>query len=122
MTEDPVAIAAIRRIIDRAGDHEAVGLLYRAPGEAEIVVALNNISSEPMTSYVVSTKSIEGAARMITGLQDLTELDESHLVLWHSHPTRAEGPSRKDMQTKLPGLRYAVVVVDDYGDLSFTEF
>lgn len=122
MIDDPTTAAAIRRIIDRAGHDEAVGLLYRAPGEPEVVVELHNISDEPTTSYIVPTASIEKGLRLITGLDDVTEVPETDVVLWHSHPTGALGPSRKDMQTKLPGLRYAVVTVNDENELDFVEF
>jgi proteasome lid subunit RPN8/RPN11 len=122
MTEDPVALAAIRSITRRAGLKEAVGLLYRPPGEVEIVLALDNLSDEPETSYTVSTASVKSALQLLVG-DDWTEVEEADFVVWHSHPSGLKGPSLRDMRTKLPGLRYAVVVVDsDSDDMSIIEF
>jgi len=120
MTEDPVALEAIRSITRRSGLKEAVGLLYRPPGEAEIVVALDNLSDEPQSSYAISTASITEALKLCAG-DDWTSVSEQDLVVWHSHPSGLKGPSLRDMRTKIPGLRYAVVVMDA-DDLTIIEF
>lgn len=120
MIDDPTTAEAIRAIIRRADREEAVGLLYRAAGEPEIVLALDNISSTPESSYVISTASLLSGLKLI--VDDVGSLSESDVVVWHSHPTGAKGPSRKDMRTKLPGLRYAVVTMDESGELDFVEY
>lgn len=110
-------------IIARAGDEEAVGLLWRGPGEPEIVVALDNISDEPQSSYVVHVESMVRAFADAYGgdTETMMALDWSHLTLWHSHPSGLVGPSRKDMQSKLPDLRYMVIAMTADGPL-VTEF
>jgi proteasome lid subunit RPN8/RPN11 len=125
MLDDPTTCAAIRAIIRRAGLKEAVGILYRAPGEPEIVLELNNISDEPQTSYVISTTSLIDGLVLASGIdtEHIGTIAEADVVVWHSHPTGAKGPSLKDMRSKVPGLRYAVVVMDsDTGGLDFVEY
>lgn len=122
MTEDPVALEAIRAITRRSGLEEAVGLLYRPPGEAEIVLQLDNMSDEPQSSYAISTASVKQALELLVG-DDWTEVGEADFVVWHSHPSGLRGPSLRDMRTKLSGLRYAVVTLDvDTDKLSMVEF
>lgn len=125
MLDDPTTCEAIRAIIRRAGLNEAVGLLYRPPGEAEIVLELNNISDEPQISYVISTTSLIDGLMLASGIdtEHIGTLAEADIVVWHSHPTGAKGPSLKDMRSKIPGLRYAVVVMDSKTDeLDFVEY
>lgn len=118
MTEDPVCLAAITAIARRSGLNEAVGVLYRAPGEAELVVELTNRSSEPQNSYIVSTADVVEALTLASG-RSADDIDEADFVVWHSHPSGARGPSLKDMRSKLSGLRYAVVTLDDdYVDIT----
>jgi proteasome lid subunit RPN8/RPN11 len=123
VTEDPVCLDAIRRIAREAGLKEAVGLLYRAPGEPEIVVALENIADDAHRSYAVRTADIAAAITTIVGEADSVErLAEADVVVWHTHPSGAVGPSLQDMRTKLPGLRYAVVVILSDDAMTITEF
>lgn len=120
MILDSCVERAIVDIARRSGLKEAVGVLYRAPGEAEQVVEVVNRSDEPQISYVVSTADVMEALTLMSG-RPATEIDEQDFVVWHSHPSGARGPSLKDMRSKLPGLRYAVVVVD--GDkIDFVEY
>lgn len=86
-----------------------------------MVVALTNLSEMPQTSYKISTASLARAMQSMVGDQPVEEVDESYFVVWHSHPSRLSGPSRADVRSKLPGLRYAVVVRTVDG-LEFTEF
>lgn len=120
MIEDEVVRRAIIDITRKHGLNEAVGLLYRAPGEPEAVVELTNISEQPDCSYAVRTADVMEALTLMSG-KDLEQVEEGDFVLWHSHPSGAKGPSLKDMRTKLRGLRYAVVVLD--GDkMDFVEY
>lgn len=121
-----MTVASADRIVDiiaRAGDKEAVGLLWRGPGEPEIVVELYNMSHQPESSYVVHVDSMVRAFADAYGgdKDELMALDWSHLTLWHSHPSGLVGPSRKDMQSKLPDLRYMVIAMTDDGPV-VTEF
>jgi len=111
----------IVELIAQAGQKEAVGLLWRGPGEPEIVVALDNISDEPESSYAVRVDKMIDAFQAAYGEEDVYEIDWSCLTLWHSHPSGAVGPSRGDMQTKLPELRYMVIAMTDAGPV-VTEF
>lgn len=120
---EPVVHSAIARIIASRAPREAVGMLWRRPGDPEIVLELSNISDEPERSYAVRTTDILEALKLIAGGDSLAidDIDTSDFVVWHSHPSGAVGPSRGDMRTKLPGLRYMVVSpVDD--DLLVVEF
>lgn len=120
MITDPHVERAIIDIARRSGLKEAVGLLYRAPGEPEAVVELENISDQPDCSYAVRTGDVIDGLVLMSG-RPVEEIEEGDFVLWHSHPSGARGPSLRDMRTKLTGMRYAVVVLDD-DRMDFVEF
>lgn len=79
------------------------------------MLELSNISNEPQSSYVIRTGDLIKAVSMVSGLprHQVAEIDPAHFVVWHTHPSGAKGPSLKDMRSKLPSLRYAVVVLTD---------
>lgn len=84
---------------------EAVGLLT---GDGRVIL-LPNRSSEPGNSFEVSRSDILAAIRM-------HEIEDySSLTLWHSHPNGGVGPSRIDMQQRLPFLNHLVVSLTESG-------
>jgi proteasome lid subunit RPN8/RPN11 len=121
ITDDAVAEKAIAAIIEREAPKEAVGILWRRPGDPEIVVALSNISDQPTISYAVRTADIVSAIQLIDDDIDVTTIDPADLVLWHSHPSGFVGPSLQDMREKQDGLTYMVVTWQN-GKLDAVQF
>ena len=97
----------ISRLVLAAAPREVVGLLTSL-GE---VIELTNLSTEPHGNFVVEK------GELLHHLQRLGSVDD--LVLWHSHPGGGIGPSRTDLQQKIPFLHHLVVsIVDD--DIVYT--
>lgn len=119
---EPVTHAAIARIIASRAPQEAVGMLWRRPGEPEIVLELSNISDEPTTSYAVRVNDILKGIELLLGDDIGQTFDPGDLVVWHSHPSGSVGPSRGDMRARLEDLTYMVVSPTPDGDLVVTEF
>lgn len=99
------AEAKLLELVHNAVPREAVGLLTN-DGR---VIGLPNRAEQPENNFAVIREDILNAIRMheLEDLQDLT--------LWHSHPHGGVGPSRIDMQQRLPFLNHLVVTVTDTG-------
>lgn len=89
---------------------EAVGLLT----EDGRLIMLPNHSEHPESNFVIRKEDILSAIRM-----HKLEGDLAGLTLWHSHPNGGVGPSRIDMQQRLPFLHHLVVTLID-ADVVFT--
>lgn len=95
----------LHKVADEAAPGEAVGLLT-ADGR---VIPLTNHASEPGSNFEVTKEDILSAIRMHE-VEDLTGL-----TLWHSHPNGGVGPSRIDMQQRLPFCDHLVVTLTETG-------
>lgn len=84
---------------------EAVGLLTAD----DQVIMLPNRASEPGNNFAISKADLLSAIRM-NEIEDL-----AGLTLWHSHPRGGVGPSRIDMQQRIPMLNHLVVSVESLG-------
>lgn len=108
-------IDEIVRIGLDAAPSEACGVLLPTPkvadwGETAKVVPLPNRSLDHIHNYAIQPGDIklaiaEWAARS-------TAEERNALAVWHTHPRGEVGPSRTDMQTRLPGIAYLVVAID----------
>jgi proteasome lid subunit RPN8/RPN11 len=91
-----------------AAPREAVGLLV---GDiAPRLIGLPNRSLSPTTGFIISGGDIKLALE--NARIDIRTLDWSTVTLWHSHPSGGVGPSRIDMQNKLPDINHLVVTLD----------
>lgn len=97
--EDKV-LAELGRLARFAAPSEAVGLLTLD----DRVISLPNHSESPETSFELARSDLINALRM-------HELEPDGLVLWHSHPGGGVGPSRTDMQNRLPFMAHLVVTI-----------
>lgn len=114
--------AAIRLAALSASPQEAVGFIWRRPGQAEAVIPLRNESEDPENSYAIDVRAAARAFTDFTG-HDIVDVAEDDLLLWHSHPSGFVGPSQGDLAEKLPGLRYMVVVLSHTSeDVTYVEF
>lgn len=96
--------AGLHLMVLQSEPREAVGLLTN-DGR---VISLPNRAYEPENSFEVTKEDILSAIRGYE-VEDLTDL-----TIWHSHPGGGVGPSKIDMQQKLPFLNHLVVtIVDD---------
>lgn len=68
---------------------------------------LPNHASDPESNFSILKADIMSAIRMHE-IEDLASL-----TLWHSHPNGGVGPSRTDMQQKLPFFEHLVVTLTD---------
>lgn len=98
---------AISQVVFSEKPREAVGLLT-SDGR---VIQLTNRSSEPESNFEITK------ADLLEALSSESNL--TGLIFWHSHPGGGIGPSRTDMQQKIPHLQHLVVsVLED--DLVYT--
>jgi proteasome lid subunit RPN8/RPN11 len=93
---------------------------HAAPGEAvglltgdDRVILLTNRASDPGSNFEVLKRDIMSAISKHE-IEDLASL-----TLWHSHPNGGVGPSRIDMQQRLPFFEHLVVTLTD-ADAVFT--
>ncbi len=97
----------IKQAVLSSREIEVVGLIM--PGDR--LVLLTNHSKSPQNGFEVSRREIFD---VISGQPDL-----DRVIFWHSHPGGGIGPSRIDMQQKMPVFRHLVVsIVND--DLVYT--
>lgn len=87
--------------------HEAVGLII---GDRQ-VVELTNWSKSPNDSFEIHKADI------VTALTQ--DFDITTLTIWHSHPSGGVGPSRIDMQQKVPNVAHLVITLVD-GELVYS--
>lgn len=98
---------AIKQVVLSERPREAVGLLTN-DGR---VIQLTNRSGEPENNFEITKVDLLEALS--------SESNLTGLIFWHSHPGGGIGPSRTDMQQKIPHLQHLVVsIVDD--DLVYT--
>lgn len=100
----------LKQVIFREAPREAVGLLT-VDGQ---VIELRNSSANPESNFEVTKIELLEALSAVSNYTDLTKL-----IFWHSHPSGGVGPSRTDMQQKIPTVTHLVAsIVDD--DLVYT--
>jgi proteasome lid subunit RPN8/RPN11 len=68
------------------------------------VVELINRSADPTNSYDIDVATIKA-------LHQNDKDAWSDCLVWHTHPSGHVGPSRKDLQGRIPGLSYLVVAL-----------
>lgn len=102
------AIEAITAIGKARAPREACGLLLGQPLPAyePLVLEVPNTSQNPEGSYEFTSTAAQTAIEAaLVGV----ELDD--VVVWHTHPSNRAGPSSRDMETRLPGIKYLVVTL-----------
>lgn len=99
---------ALKEIVLKRAPQEAVGLL----DDDGRIIELTNHSSEPESNFEIRRDELISAleGKLAAGL-----------TLWHSHPGGGVGPSRTDMQQRLPFIDHLVISVVD-GDLVYTYY
>jgi len=98
----------MRETVLRKAPREAVGLLTN-DGR---IIELSNLASDPGINFEISRAEL---------LEKLTGEELEELTLWHSHPSGGVGPSRTDMQQKIPFVHHLVVTIVD-NDLVYTYY
>ena len=78
------------------------------------VVSLPNVTpTDSESSYAISgedlVESIEAYVDR-SGVEPQS-LTRAQFIIWHTHPSGLVGPSRKDMETRLPDFQYVVVAL-----------
>jgi proteasome lid subunit RPN8/RPN11 len=92
--------------------NEACGIVVPKIGDdpRTWVHELRNRSPQPCDSYAIDPVTVDGL---------LADLNAEHVfsdvLIWHTHPQGNAGPSRGDLDAKLPGLNYLVVALP-YGE------
>lgn len=94
--------------------------LREVPNEAcgiitpdSVVVQLPNSSTSPTTSYIIAGEDLVSALNEYIARVDVHPADISTdaIIVWHTHPSGNIGPSKGDMDTKVPGFRYVVITL-----------
>jgi proteasome lid subunit RPN8/RPN11 len=91
----------------RTAPRENVGLIL-PDGR---ILELPNRSLNPVNGFVVSGGDVRLALEM-NGIV-ATKNEWSATTLWHTHPGGGVGPSRVDMQNKLPEMNHLVITLTD---------
>lgn len=100
----------LKQVILRKRPEEAVGLIA-SDGR---VIELTNTSSQPESNFEITKLELLEVLSSESNTGDVGQM-----IFWHSHPGGGIGPSRTDMQQKMPYLQHLVVsIVDD--DLVYT--
>lgn len=85
--------------------HEACGVIVpnlEFPVD-QWVHEMVNRSESPQDSFCIDPATLSTIAA------DPETWDD--VIIWHTHPSGAVGPSKKDLQYKIPGLKYLVVAL-----------
>lgn len=98
---DDVLLAALREVVKSEAPREAVGLLTAD----RRIIMLPNRASDPGKNFAVHKEDILSALRR-EEIEDVADL-----TLWHSHPNGGVGPSRVDIQQRLPFFNHLVVTL-----------
>lgn len=94
--------------------------MFRSPAEAvglilpdERVVELPNRSLTAHNSFKVTSEDV----KLVLEAHNFgfTEQEWADLTLWHSHPSGGVGPSRTDMQNRVPGVNHLVITLNADG-------
>lgn len=97
-------VAKIETIALRRAPAEAVGLIFGSR-----IIELPNRSTQQNNSFTIKPTDIVLALES-EGVTDI-DFENADLVLWHSHPSGGVGPSRIDMQNKVPHFHHLVVAL-----------
>jgi len=105
---------ALKEIIQAGFDshpNETGGLLFpnliSRKGKLTWIAILDNIAVEPTTMMEFNRDQFIAA-----GLEYVqTEVDWELLTIWHTHPSGGVGPSRKDMQKRIPQMGNLVIAL-----------
>lgn len=73
------------------------------------VIELTNISTEPRDTCLFDLMELEEGHRE----ELMLTKDPSRVWLWHTHPAGNIGPSKMDLNARLPGVNYIVVSLPD---------
>lgn len=105
----PEALDQIVKIGKEAAPREACGIL--SPDLH--VTALPNRSERPTSSYLVSSDDLVEAIETYLDRSGVNPeaLSRGHFIVWHTHPGGLIGPSRGDLDTKVPGFIYYVIAI-----------
>lgn len=107
------ALAEIEEIGTKRLPTEACGILLPEPWRGHWVYEVPNRSLTPQSSFAFLASDVR-----MTLQGWFTERPDTHgadLTIWHTHPGGGIGPSRKDMQMKVPGARFLVVAMTPEG-------
>lgn len=101
----PNLIAAAEKILSlgiEAAPEEVCGILVNET-EGVRVVQLRNRAEDPTREYRIDPETLRGLS--------LKPDRWRHVAIWHTHPGGHVGPSTRDLETKIPSVRYMVVTV-----------
>lgn len=70
---------------------------------ADWVHSMHNRSEDPLNSYALDVSTI----KQLVGSPDAY----SDVLVWHTHPSGHVGPSKRDWDDRILGLRYLVVAL-----------
>ena len=100
--------ALLRELRDSAlgsPDRERVGLIL----PSEEVVLLSNVAAKPQRSFSVHFSEVKEAIKQAGYGFNETILKQT--TFWHTHPGGGVGPSRTDMQNKVPHMSHLVLTL-----------
>jgi proteasome lid subunit RPN8/RPN11 len=83
--------------------------------DLHVVRLPNRHETSPTDSFVIASEDLVNAIQEFVDRSkvDPTELQRDHFMVWHTHPAGQVGPSRGDIEMKIPGFQYVVVTLPD---------
>lgn len=97
--------------------NEACGILLPYAVGGRQVLEVPNRATMPHDSFTMMGEDIALTLEMLFEHTPMSDRDVEkllgELVYWHTHPRGNVGPSKGDLQNKLPGSRNIVVAIHD---------
>jgi proteasome lid subunit RPN8/RPN11 len=111
---DPATLRELGRIGDLRRPNEACGVLLPFPWRGKRIWEMPNRADRPHDSFSINSSDI------VMTLQDWVDENEGvamweDIVLWHTHPNGAIGPSRIDLDNRISDCGNLVVTLTDDG-------
>ena len=100
----------LKRITLERMPSEACGLILPSDHDGRLVIELPNRALDHQTNYEIWPTDIPLA--MGEWLEAATREEVHRVAIWHSHPGGWVGPSKADLEMKVPNAAYLVVALE----------
>lgn len=89
---------------------EACGIITP---DLRVVSLPNTTTTDSVSSYAVQGEDLVEAISAYVDRSgvDLESLTRAHFIIWHTHPSGQVGPSKGDLENRLPDFQYVVVTM-----------
>lgn len=106
----PGVLDQILLLGQEAAPNEACGIVTP---DQQVISLSNQTPTNPGDSYAVDGDELVEAISEYSRRCDVQpeSLTRAHFIIWHTHPGGQIGPSKGDLETRLPDFQYVVVTL-----------